>query len=53
MSEDQLKKAASFLGVRVLTPLESTKVVGGMLPIRGGDYDDDDGEVHRHQHPQA
>lgn len=30
MEEDQIKKAADFLGVKVLTPLEQKAIVGGI-----------------------
>ena len=32
MNEEQMKKAADFLGVKVLNPLEEKSVLGGLMP---------------------
>jgi hypothetical protein len=43
MKEKEIKKAADFLGLKVLTPLEENKVVGGT-----NIEDEVDGEAHHH-----
>lgn len=47
----QTQDAAEFLGVRVLTPLEETRVAGGLAPVvEQHDHDTDTATQHDHVH---
>ncbi|EKT3958230.1 hypothetical protein [Flavobacterium psychrophilum] len=49
MKEEQIKKAADFLGVKVLSPLEEKTVVGGIAVIVAEHHDHtDEGRHHSH-----
>lgn len=48
MQEEQIKKAADFLGVKVLNPLEEKSVVGGNLPAAEHHDHTDEGRHHSH-----
>lgn len=50
MTEEQIKKAADFLGVKVLTPLEENTVVGGNVPSESHDHTDEGRHHSHHDH---
>jgi hypothetical protein len=47
MKDEQIKKAADFLGVKVLSPLEEKTVVGGLVPPESHHHTDE-GRHHSH-----